>query len=52
MGGFIFSETDKVSFETKIQNFFQTWLAGFKRNEPHRGLESHPRDRFTVGQEI
>ena len=38
-------------FKTFSKRLQSDWLAGFKRNEPHRELESHPRDRFTVGQE-
>ena len=42
----------KQKFKTLSKRLKSDWLAGFKRNEPHRGLESHPRDRFTVAQEI
>ena len=42
----------KQKFKTLSKRLKSDWLAGFKRNEPHRGLESHPRDRLTVGQEI
>ena len=42
----------KEKFKTFSERLKSDWLAGFKRNEPHRGLESHSRDRFTVGQEI
>ena len=42
----------KEKFKTFSKRLKSDWLAGFKRNEPHRGLESHPRDRLTVGQEI
>ena len=42
----------RQKFKTFSNRLQSDWLAGFKRNEPHRGLESHPRDRYTVGQEI
>ena len=42
----------REKFKTFSKRLKSDWLAGFKRNEPHRGLESHPRDRLTVAQEI